>query len=308
MQLGKDEFLQLLLPLYGLTESGDYWSQTIVEHCVEHTQFEQSATDPSFFFRHVGKALAGLSGNYVDDNLRAAPPQHRKQLQQSLREQFECADAFTIWSITLGVNLKAAAIMDEVLDVLDVAFKDIAPDLPTTFIGLELSRTERAIRVVMKQYIDKLEFLPDDATFEDYASLRACLLWLSHARPDVAAFASLCASDKKEDVDGTVVSAMNKTFARLKDTADLASIYPALDVDTLRMVLYADSSFTNRRDKVRSLGMLYACGTRQVPCASLGTEAVSLGALYGLRWRPKPWRSQLLLTPRFPHETSWRKC
>jgi hypothetical protein len=53
---------------------------------------------------------------------------------------------------------------------------------------------------------------------------------LSHARPDVAAFASLCASDKKEDVDGTAVSAMNKTLARLKDTADLALSYPALDV------------------------------------------------------------------------------
>jgi hypothetical protein len=178
-------------------------------------------TDPSFFFRHVGKALAGLSGNYVDDILRAAPPQHRKQLQQSLRDQFECADA---------------------------------SDLPTTFIGLELSRTERAIRVVMKQYINKLEFLPDDATFEDYASLRACLLWISHTRPDVAAFASLCASDKKEDVDGTAVSAMNKTLARLKDTADLALSYPAFDVDTLRMVVYADSSFANRRDKSSQLG------------------------------------------------------
>jgi Reverse transcriptase (RNA-dependent DNA polymerase) len=126
-----------------LTEAGDYWSQTLVEHCVEHTHFEQSATDPSFFFRQVGKALAGLSGNYVDDILRAAPPQHREQIQQSLREQFECADA---------------------------------SDLPTTFIGIELSRTERAIRVVTKQYINELEFPPDGATFEYNASLRACLL------------------------------------------------------------------------------------------------------------------------------------
>jgi Reverse transcriptase (RNA-dependent DNA polymerase) len=221
MQLGKDEFLQLLLPLYGLTEAGDYWSQTLVEHCVGHAQYEQSATDPSFFFRHVGQALVGLSGNYVNDILRAAPPKHRQKLQQLLREQFECADS---------------------------------SELPTTFIGLELSRTERAIHDVMKQYIHKLDFLPTDATFEEYASLRACLLWLSHARPGVAAFASVCASDKKEDVDAMAVSAMNKKLARLKDTSDLELCFPALDVDTLHMVVFVDSSFANRRDKSSQLG------------------------------------------------------
>jgi hypothetical protein len=47
---------------------------------------------------------------------------------------------------------------------------------------------------------------------------------------------------------------MNKPLARLKDTADLALSYPALDVDTIRMVVYADSSFANRRDKSSQLG------------------------------------------------------
>jgi hypothetical protein len=73
MQLGKDEFFQQLFRLYGLTVAEEYWSQTLVEHCVEHTQLEQSVTDSSFSFHHVGKALAGLSGKYVKDILRAAP-------------------------------------------------------------------------------------------------------------------------------------------------------------------------------------------------------------------------------------------
>jgi hypothetical protein len=134
------------------------------------------------------------------------------------------------------------------LDVL------ILSDLPTTFIGVELPRTERAIRVVMKQYIHKLDFLATDATLEEYASIRACLLWLSHARPDVAAFACLCASNKKQDVDETAVSAMNQTLARLKETADLALSFPAIDVDTLPMVVYADSSFANGRNKRSQVG------------------------------------------------------
>jgi hypothetical protein len=74
LQLGKNEFLQLLLPLYLLTEAGDYWTHTLFDHCVGQVQFTQSATDPSFFFRHFGKALVGLSANYVDDILREATP------------------------------------------------------------------------------------------------------------------------------------------------------------------------------------------------------------------------------------------
>jgi hypothetical protein len=32
IELGKNEFLQLLLPLYGLAESGDYWGETITDY------------------------------------------------------------------------------------------------------------------------------------------------------------------------------------------------------------------------------------------------------------------------------------
>jgi hypothetical protein len=35
ISIGKDVFLQLLLPLYGLSESGDYWSTTIADHCLD---------------------------------------------------------------------------------------------------------------------------------------------------------------------------------------------------------------------------------------------------------------------------------
>jgi hypothetical protein len=179
LQLGKNEFLQLLLPLYGLIEAVDYWTQTLVDHCVGQVQFTQSATDPSFFFSHFGKALVGPSANYVDDILRAAPPCKRLELQQTLLTQFECADY---------------------------------SDLPTTFIGLEISRTARAIHVLMKNYISMLLFLPEYATFEQYASLRACLPWVYHTRPDVAEVASLFASDRKEHVDETTAYAMNNVW------------------------------------------------------------------------------------------------
>jgi Reverse transcriptase (RNA-dependent DNA polymerase) len=47
--LGKNEFLQLLLPLYGLAESGDYWGETLTYHHVLELQFEQSPIDLALF-------------------------------------------------------------------------------------------------------------------------------------------------------------------------------------------------------------------------------------------------------------------
>jgi hypothetical protein len=49
--LGKNDFLQLLLPLYGLVESGDYWGETLTGHHVLELQFEQSPIDLALFFK-----------------------------------------------------------------------------------------------------------------------------------------------------------------------------------------------------------------------------------------------------------------
>jgi Reverse transcriptase (RNA-dependent DNA polymerase) len=35
ISIGKDEVLQLMVPLYGLGESGDYWSKTLADHCLD---------------------------------------------------------------------------------------------------------------------------------------------------------------------------------------------------------------------------------------------------------------------------------
>lgn len=65
--LGKDEFVQLVLPLYGLSESGDYWSRNLIDHCISKVGFRQSSYDLNLLFRRVGQDLVALSGTFVDD-------------------------------------------------------------------------------------------------------------------------------------------------------------------------------------------------------------------------------------------------
>lgn len=85
LELSKNEFPQLFLPLYSLVESGDYWHKTLSEHCVRESHFEQSAGDLSLPFRRVGDDMLCVSGRYVDDVIRAAPAADRPQLEADLR-------------------------------------------------------------------------------------------------------------------------------------------------------------------------------------------------------------------------------
>jgi hypothetical protein len=90
LELGQDEFMQLILPLYGLSESGDYWGETLTDHHLTGIQFEQSPIDLSLFFKRIGRRLVGLSRTYVDDLLRAAHSDVRKFLEESFRKDFDC--------------------------------------------------------------------------------------------------------------------------------------------------------------------------------------------------------------------------
>lgn len=120
----------------------------MTEHCLRNEKFEQTSSDLSLFFRRVEHDLVALSGNYVDNLIRAAPRDQREPLERSLRDQFECSPS---------------------------------QDLPSDVLGMEIARDGSTFRAAMSKFIDRLEYLPDDATYDQYASLRASLLW-SHTR------------------------------------------------------------------------------------------------------------------------------
>ena len=71
LELNQDELIQIIKPLYGLADSGDYWNETLTKHHLQHLRMKQTEGDFSLFFYHIGQKLAGLSGTYVDDILRA---------------------------------------------------------------------------------------------------------------------------------------------------------------------------------------------------------------------------------------------
>jgi hypothetical protein len=217
LELGPNEFLKLVLPLYGLSEAGDYWGETLANHHLLGLRFEQSPIDFSSFVKRIGKRLVGISGTYVDDMLSAAEPEMKQFLEDSIRDEFDCKPSQNV-------------------------------DSPVTFVGLDLE-----------------------------------LLWVANARPDICAFISFCSSVTACTFTTKDIAAINERVRVLTETnADVSLKFPALDVETLHLLVYTDASFgsrvdgsikqdmsvfslTNRRDAVSSASILQKPNELRVP-------------------------------------------
>lgn len=163
----------------------------------------------------------GLTATCVENLLRAAPPSERASLEASLHDRFDCKES---------------------------------QDLPFTFPGMDFARDKAGLRATMLNYIERMTFLYKDANFADFASLRAMMLWVSHVRPDVPAFASILGSVTDETFHPEHVILINRRVQYLKSTANVGLVFPKLDVESLRLVVYTDCSFANRSDKSCQIG------------------------------------------------------
>lgn len=65
------QLLQLLKPLYGLSDAGDYWDATMSNHLQKELGMQQASLDISLFYKHDGATIQGISGMYVDDGIHA---------------------------------------------------------------------------------------------------------------------------------------------------------------------------------------------------------------------------------------------
>ena len=223
LELGPNEFLQLLLPLYGLSESGDYWYETLTRYTVDECRFQQSSVDLAMFFRRIGKKLMAMSGHYVDDVLSCAPPERRVEVEGMLSRRFQTKPA---------------------------------KDLPCEFLGMLLSRTRESFRASMPGYIKRLTILEKECSFESFSSVRAKLMWVANCRPDISALVSIIGSVTARTFKREHVHLMNEKIRYLHDTSTIGLSFPKLDAKTLRLVCYVDGSFANRDDKSSQIGIV----------------------------------------------------
>jgi Reverse transcriptase (RNA-dependent DNA polymerase) len=90
LQLDPDQLLQVMKPLYGLSDAGDYWGQTLTDHHTKELRMEQATGDFSLFYKRILlDKLIGLSGTYVDDITRAGDDCFCQESTTSTQNKFD---------------------------------------------------------------------------------------------------------------------------------------------------------------------------------------------------------------------------
>ena len=221
-ELPSNHLLKLLHPLYGLADSGDYWNETFASHMKNDLGMKSSAEDISFFFFKAKENLKGLAGTYVDDALFAGDDYFMKHTEKT----------------------------SERFDSKSREFDRIR------FAGVYIESKEDRFHIHQSSYINRIELLESDATFETLQSARAQLTWLVHTRPDICASENILAHVTKNSFIPKLIKEFNKIVKYLKKTEENGIIIQKLDNPSLHLLVYADASFANNSDLTSQLGYI----------------------------------------------------
>ena len=114
----------------------------------------------------------------------------------------------------------------------------------------------KSILFINRDYLQRIKVLPSDASFADFRAARQKLMWITHTRPDI-----LCAVNRATQVTEALfgqesIQALNK-IARHAHKHPLRGLrYSKLDIATLHLRAYSDSSFANNYDQTTQLGYI----------------------------------------------------
>lgn len=81
-----NQLLKLLKPLFGLSDSGDYWHVTMKKHLVNDLKMHPLTRDLAYFIKCVYVKLGDLIGTYVDDTIVAGSDDFQKECQITERK------------------------------------------------------------------------------------------------------------------------------------------------------------------------------------------------------------------------------
>lgn len=183
MNLAVDEFIEIILPLYGLTESGNYWCETFGSFHLHDLRMSQAIGDFSLFFRREADKLVAFSGTHVDDTLQAETTTALQSIHSNLRSRF------------------------------DIRISDASKFI---FTGILWDVSNKSQRLLSEQmYIKKLQFSDGNATFSHFRSLRAKIMWPTHTRHDVSCAASFASQITEKTFGKEAIKILNDTVKYL---------------------------------------------------------------------------------------------
>ena len=164
-KLAPNECVELLRPLYSLSDARDLWHMTLQKHLTKEIGLVPTEADPSLYFSFRLGELSGLNWFYVDYLLLSGTPEFKENCQVTHRK-FE----------TYGDDT-----------------------LPFTFAGFHLSKKGPYLTIDQTFYLRKLEELDRSSIFSEIQSMKMRVAWLSNTRSDMQFAISQIAQVNEEE-------------------------------------------------------------------------------------------------------------
>lgn len=121
--------------------------------------------------------------------------------------------------------------------------------------GVKISaKTDGGFLITQSDYESMLQAIPENATFEQFRKLRHQLSWLFHTRPDSLATVSTMTQVTQDMYSPSHLSTNNSTIKAILSSAQLGLMQQKLNIDYLRIIVFADSSIANNPDRYTLIG------------------------------------------------------
>jgi ribonuclease HI len=235
----EDELWLLKRPLYGLPESGAMWYATYAQHHRNKLEMRPTIVDPAVFVKHdaAGK-LVGLCVLQVDDSLICGTADFLRQEE-----------------------------------INSVAFpskgRTMVTETPVEFNGSVLQRTKQGFEVNQNAYVESIPSNPIPRTAADFAAIRGKMAYATaNTRPALSCAINQSAQTRAELAEETDFKKLEDAVTQAKANP-LPLLFPKLDLDSVVLRVYADSSFANNRDLSSQLGCAIYLVDNDRKCALL---------------------------------------
>ena len=223
MGLKPGSILQVLLPLYGIPEAGTHWFKTYHDHYTIKLHMISSTFDPCLLYNDHSTAIIGLQ---TDDTLIAANNVFMVLEQEELEKAKFLAKPYK--ALKTNGHLKFNGLTITLL-----------PD------GLQITQEKQALNIME---LDQASFAK-----EQYIAQRARGAYLATVSQPQAAFPlSYAAQIVNPAIDDAKY--LNKCLKWQQQNAGKGLKFVKLDIHTVRLVVFTDSSFANNRDQSSQIG------------------------------------------------------
>ena len=240
LDIGVDNVLRIIKPLYGIPEAGNHWFNTYHRHHLEKLQMIQSTYDPCLLSTKPGDPF-GLLGLQVDDTLFVGDEDFVAAEERELRkanfaskelEQLTIEHPLKYNGCKISLHPDGSITMTQERQISSIATVKVKPTTLTSSRGVKRLNA---------------------STKDQYIAHRARGSYVATmTQPEASfdlSFAAQVTEPSKDDVQ-----LLNKRLQWQIDNADRGLNMVKLDKNTLRIIVFTDSSFANNRDYTSQIG------------------------------------------------------